>query len=77
MNLVWIWKNIESSRHHRGLRSKAREKGVVGRGVCATVNKEKNCVRARVIQIQNRTRAAKLTAINEYRQSRRREKHLV
>jgi hypothetical protein len=35
----------------------------------------KNCVGAQAIQIQNRTRAAKLTAMNEYRQARRREKH--
>jgi hypothetical protein len=33
---------------------------------CATVNEEKNCARAR---------AAKLTAMNEYRQTRRRGKH--
>jgi DnaJ-domain-containing protein 1 len=31
---------------------------------------------ARAIQIQNRTRAAKLTAMNEYKQTRRREKHM-
>jgi hypothetical protein len=34
---------------------------------CATVNEEKNCARTRAIQIQNRTRAAKLTAMNEYK----------
>jgi hypothetical protein len=34
---------------------------------CATINEEKNCARARPIQIQNRTRAAKLTVMNEYR----------
>jgi hypothetical protein len=33
-----------------------------------------NCPRARAIQIQNRTRAAKLTAMNEYRQVLIREK---
>jgi hypothetical protein len=43
---------------------------------CATANGEKNCARARAIQIQNRTRATKLTAMNEYRQAQRREKHL-
>jgi hypothetical protein len=43
---------------------------------CATVNEEKNCARVRVIQIQNRTRAANLNLMNEYRQARRREKHL-
>jgi Zn-finger protein len=43
---------------------------------CATVNEKNNCAKVRAIQIQNRTRAAKLTAINEYRQARRREKHL-
>jgi hypothetical protein len=43
---------------------------------CATANEEKNCAIARAIQIRNRTRAAKFTARNEYRQTRRREKHL-
>jgi hypothetical protein len=33
--------------------------------------------RAWAIQIQNRTRAAKLTAMNEYRQARKRKKHLL
>jgi hypothetical protein len=28
---------------------------------CATVNEEKNCARPRAIQIQNKTRVAKLT----------------
>jgi hypothetical protein len=32
--------------------------------------------RAEAIQIQNRTRAAKLTGMNEYRQARKRRKHL-
>jgi hypothetical protein len=35
-----------------------------------------NCARARAIQIQNRTRSAKVTAMNEYRGPRRREKHM-
>jgi hypothetical protein len=43
---------------------------------CATVNDEKNCERAQAIQIQNRTRAAKFTAMNEFRQARKREIHL-
>jgi hypothetical protein len=43
---------------------------------CGTVNEEKNCGRARAIQIQNRTRAAKLTVMDEYRQAQRREKHM-
>jgi hypothetical protein len=42
----------------------------------ATVNEEKNCASVGVIQIQNRTRAAKLTAMNDYGQARRRKKHL-
>jgi hypothetical protein len=42
----------------------------------ATVNEEKNCAREPAIQIQNRTRAAKHTAMNEYRQARRRKKHM-
>jgi DnaJ-domain-containing protein 1 len=41
-----------------------------------TVNKEENCARGTAIQIQNRNRAEKLTAMNEYRQARRKEKHL-
>jgi hypothetical protein len=39
-----------------------------------TVNEEKNCARARAFQIQNRTRAAKLAAMNEYRQAPKMEK---
>jgi hypothetical protein len=31
---------------------------------------------ARAIEIQNRTRAVKVTAMNEYKQAQRREKHL-
>jgi hypothetical protein len=40
------------------------------------VNEKKSCARARANQIQNRTRAAKLTAMKKYRQARRRKKHL-
>jgi hypothetical protein len=36
---------------------------------CATVNEEKNRARTQVIQTQNKTRAAQLTAMNEYRQA--------
>jgi hypothetical protein len=43
---------------------------------CTTVNEEKNCARARTIQIENKTRAAKLTAMNGYRQARPRIKPL-
>jgi hypothetical protein len=40
---------------------------------CATGNEEKNCTGVRPIQIQNRTKPAKLTAMNEYKQARTRE----
>jgi hypothetical protein len=33
-------------------------------GEFVTINEKKNCARARAIQIQNRIRAAKLTAMN-------------
>jgi hypothetical protein len=39
---------------------------------CATVNEDKKFAKARAIQIQNRTRATKLNAMNEYKQARRR-----
>jgi cytochrome c553 len=41
-----------------------------------TVNEEENCARGTAIQIQNRNKAEKLTAMNEYRQARRKEKNL-
>jgi hypothetical protein len=40
---------------------------------CATVNEENNRTRVRAIQIQNRTRAAKLTAMYIYRLARTRD----
>jgi hypothetical protein len=40
------------------------------------MNEEKNCARAWAIQIKNRTKTAKLTAIKEYRQARRGAKHM-
>jgi hypothetical protein len=33
---------------------------------CATVNEEKNLARVRTIEIQNKSRAAKITVMNEY-----------
>jgi hypothetical protein len=33
---------------------------------CATVNEKKNFARIRTIEIQNKSRAAKITAMNEY-----------
>jgi hypothetical protein len=34
---------------------------------CGTVNEDKNRARPRAIQIKNKTRAARFTAMNEYR----------
>jgi hypothetical protein len=65
----------ESSHHHRRLRTKTRKKRSSLTRVC-TVNEEKNCAWAQPIQIQNRNRAAQLTAMNEYRQAQKKEKHL-
>jgi hypothetical protein len=55
----------EGYRHHRGLRAISREKKWFDE-VCATVDEEKNC-----------TRAAKLTAMNEYQASLKMEKRLL
>jgi hypothetical protein len=57
-----LWYETEEKINH-GVRAITSEQRVDEE--CATINEEKNCARARAIHIQNRSRAAKLTGMNE------------